>query len=84
MIGEKWRGLLKLDNLEDGAVCLILIIPCNAQEATANLLGPIIMNSESRIGMQLLLVNPDYSSRHLIFRESSKPAASKESNNAGA
>ncbi len=84
MIGEKEREVLKLDNLEDGAVCLILIIPDNPQEATANLLGPIVMNSESRIGMQLVLVNPDYSARYRIFEQGSGPGAGKESKNAGA
>jgi flagellar assembly factor FliW len=70
MIGEKERTLLQLKKPEDGAVCLILMIPGNPREATANLLGPIVMNAESRIGLQLVLVNPDYNARHRIFADS--------------
>lgn len=68
MIGRKEMETLKLDTVDDGVVCLILTIPESPQEATANLLGPIVMNSESRLGMQLILVNPDYSTRHRIFK----------------
>jgi len=75
MIGEKERQILQLENIEAAAVCLILIIPDNPTDATANLLGPIIMNSDSRLGMQLVLVNPDYSARHRIFGPSTSQAA---------
>lgn len=67
MVGEKERELLKLQKVEDAAVCLILVIPQDPMEATANLLGPIIMNSATRLGIQLVLVNPDYGTRHKIF-----------------
>lgn len=69
MIGEKERALLDLDDLSDGVVCLILTIPDDPREATANLLGPIVMNSEKRLGMQIVLVNPEYSTRFRIFAE---------------
>lgn len=82
MIGQKEKELLQLARVEDAAVVLILIIPANAMEATANLLGPIVMNSASRIGMQIVLVNPDYSTRHRIFQAA--PDDGKEARNAGA
>jgi flagellar assembly factor FliW len=83
MIGEKERDLLELDRPEDAAVCLILNIPENFQDATANLLGPIVMNGESRRGMQLVLVHPDYSARHRIFR-SETPGEGEEGAHASA
>ncbi len=67
MIGEKERGVLQLTDLTDGVVCLILSIPDDPQEATANLLGPVVMNAEARVGMQMVVVNPEYSTRHRIF-----------------
>jgi flagellar assembly factor FliW len=84
MIGEKERSLLQLDSIEAGVVCLILIIPDDPSETTANLLGPIVMNSETRLGMQLVLVNPDYSARHRVFDQPSAPSDDKEAHSAGA
>lgn len=68
VIGAKEQETLKLSTPDDAATCLILVIPDDPQETTANLLGPIVMNSESRIGMQLVLVNPDYSTRFKVFK----------------
>lgn len=68
IIGSKEQDLLKLAKPDDAAVCLILVIPEDPQETTANLLGPIVMNSESRLGMQLVLVNPEYSTRYKVFK----------------
>lgn len=68
IIGLKEKDLLQLEEPEDAAVCLILVIPEDPQETTGNLLGPIVMNSKSRIGMQMVLVNPDYSTRYKIFK----------------
>lgn len=68
IIGSKEQDLLKLAKPDDAAVCLILVIPEDPQETTANLLGPIVMNSESRLGMQLVLVNPGYSTRYKVFK----------------
>ena len=67
MIGEKERALLSLASLEDAVVCLILYIPPDPQEMTANLLGPVLFNAEARLGMQLVLVNPEYSTKHRVF-----------------
>ena len=71
-LGEKERSLLQLENAEDAAVCTILIIPDNFQDSTANLLGPIVMNATNRIGMQMVLLNPDYSTRHRLFQQTSE------------
>lgn len=73
LIGEKERQVLKLDKPEDAVVCLILVIPKNPVEATANLLGPLVMNTETRLGMQIVLVNPQYSTRYRLFRDPNAP-----------
>lgn len=83
-IGQKERDTIQLDELEDAVVCLILVIPENFEDATANLLGPIIMNSEKRLGMQLVLVNPEYSARHKIFAGQGNARPAGESGNASA
>ena len=80
VIGEKERQTLQLEKVEDAVVCVILVIPKDAMDATANLLGPLVMNTETRIGMQLVLVNPEYSTRHRLFAA----AEGKEAADAGA
>lgn len=73
VIGEKERQILKLDNAEDAVVCLILVIPKDPVEATANLLGPLVMNTETRLGMQVVVVNPHYSTRYRLFKDPNAP-----------
>ena len=68
LIGEKERQLLKLAKPEDAVVCLILVIPKNPADATANLLGPLVMNTETRMGIQVVVVNPQYSTRYRLFK----------------
>lgn len=84
MIGSKERDLLQVNNPAEVVICLIMIIPEDPREATANLLGPILMNSESRRGMQLVVVNPEYSTRHRIFAERGGSADGREARHVGA
>ncbi len=78
MISDKEREILGLQRPEDAAVCVILQIPADPQEATANLLGPIVMNAETRIGMQLVLINPEYSTRYPLFQREGAAADKEE------
>lgn len=80
LLGEKERQVLQLENPEDAVVCLILVIPKDPVEATANLLGPLVMNTETRLGMQVVVVNPQYSTRHRLFKD---PNAPKDAEGAG-
>ena len=95
LIGDKERQVLQLENPEDAVVCLILVIPENPVEATANLLGPLVMNTETRLGMQIVVVNPQYSTRYRLFKDPNESNAgqadttvskdgSEEAANAGA
>lgn len=78
MIGEKERQVLKLEKAEDAVVCLILVIPKNPMDATANLLGPLVMNTETRLGMQVVVVNPQYSTRYRLFVDKSEKTEKTE------
>lgn len=69
LIGDKERQVLELEKPEDAVVCLILVIPKDPAQATANLLGPLVMNTETRLGMQIVVVNPQYSTRYRLFRD---------------
>lgn len=69
LLGTREQEILRLEKPEDAVVCVILVIPDDPRETTANLLGPIVMNAETRIGMQVILMNPEYSTRYRIFAE---------------
>ncbi|MDR1612436.1 MAG: flagellar assembly protein FliW [Planctomycetota bacterium] len=73
VIGEKERQVLQLESVDDAVVCLILVIPKNPMDATANLLGPLVMNVETRLGMQVVVVNPQYSTRYRLFTDPNAP-----------
>jgi flagellar assembly factor FliW len=61
------QELLGIESAEDAAVCLILTLAADPAETTANLLGPIVMNAETRLGMQLVLVEETYTTRYRVF-----------------
>jgi flagellar assembly factor FliW len=69
MIGHLEMDLLEAGSLDELVTCLILSIPDDPNEMTANLLGPIVFNSEKRIGKQLVLINPEYSTKHKVFAD---------------
>jgi flagellar assembly factor FliW len=47
----------------------IVTIPANPQEMTINLQGPILINTETRLAKQLVLVNSDYHIKHSLVED---------------
>ena len=64
---------LQIEKPEDLVVCVILSIPSDPWKMTANLLGPVIFNAEKRLGKQLVLTGPEYTTKHPVFPDG-KPA----------
>ncbi len=83
MISDTEQETLKIQGAEDAVICVILRIAQDPTESTANLLGPIVMNTVTRIGMQMVVVNPNYSTKHYIFRPGGD-GDEQEAHNAGA
>lgn len=48
---------------------VIVTVPENPMEMTANLQGPIIVNRDTRVGRQSISLNPEYGVRHPILKE---------------
>ena len=46
---------------------VIVTLPDNPQELSANMQGPILINTENNLAKQLVLVNSDYRIKHMIF-----------------
>jgi flagellar assembly factor FliW len=49
------------------AVMAIVTVPKNAQEMTANLMAPILVDCRTRTGCQLVLDTGRYSTRHTLL-----------------
>jgi len=59
---------IALDDVSDGIVLTVLSVPQgDPRGMTANLLGPIVINQDKRLGFQLVLNNTDYPTRFPIF-----------------
>ena len=46
---------------------VIVTLPDDPQELSANMQGPILINTENNLAKQLVLVNSDYRIKHMIF-----------------
>jgi flagellar assembly factor FliW len=66
---------LKLENEDDAVISVIITIPNNPQNMTANLKAPLVFNLKNRSGKQLILSNSSYTTRHNIMEEVKKQSA---------
>ncbi|MHC4870338.1 MAG: flagellar assembly protein FliW [Planctomycetota bacterium] len=77
ILGQKELDALSAKSVDELITCLILCIPENPHDMTANLLGPIVFNAEKRVGMQLVLINPDYSTKYKVFADPEQETGDK-------
>ncbi len=52
---------------EDGLVCVILVVPQDPRQITANLRGPIVINPACQLGFQLVLAGEEYPVKKRLF-----------------
>ncbi len=70
---------LGLKTEEDAVISVIITIPTNPQNMTANLKAPLVFNLQTRRGKQLVLSNSAYTTRHNIMEEVRKQSTTGES-----
>lgn len=63
---------LALENEEDAIISVIITMPSNPQNMTANLKAPLVFNLKNRRGKQLILNASEYTTRHNIMEEVKK------------
>lgn len=66
---------LRLGSEDDAVISVIVTMPSNPQNMTANLKAPLVFNLKNRRGKQLILNNPAYTTRHNVMEELKKRAA---------
>ncbi len=59
-------GQLELTSFEDARVYSILTIPRNPSEISVNLRAPLVINVARRLCKQVVLLNEQYHTRHLV------------------
>jgi flagellar assembly factor FliW len=69
---------LELSSEEDAVISVIITMPSNPQNMTANLKAPLIFNLKNRKGKQIILNNTAYTTRHNIMEEVRKRAATAD------
>lgn len=62
-VGRLWN-----ESAERMIVFVIATIPADPRQATANLAGPLIIDAESREGVQIVLNADRWQTRHPVFR----------------
>jgi len=65
---EVETNLLEVEQPGDLAVWSIVTIKDQLETATVNLVAPVVLNERKRLGKQVILVDPNLSTRHALFR----------------
>lgn len=63
---------LKLQNINEAAVYTILTIPEKADEMSANLKAPLVINLQNKLAKQVVLQENEYNVHHPMFKELKK------------
>ncbi|MBF0442938.1 MAG: flagellar assembly protein FliW [Oligoflexales bacterium] len=77
-VSESEISDLELENEEDAVVSVIITMPNNPKNMTANLKAPLIFNLKNRKGKQIILSSSEYTTRHNIIEEVKKYTQNKE------
>ncbi|MFC1614778.1 flagellar assembly protein FliW [Gemmatimonadota bacterium] len=60
-------SILNIKDMDKLITCTIISISHNPFRMTANMQGPLVVNTENRKGKQLVLVDGNYTTRHTIL-----------------
>lgn len=58
---------LAVDSPDDLVVLLVLTIPKDIRKMTANLQAPLLINPKRRVGRQVIVASPEYTTKHYVF-----------------
>ena len=70
---------LKLTSTDEAIVLVILTIPSDPTNMTANLLGPLVFNADKKLAAQIVQTDPSLTTKFPVFGEGKMSAAPSES-----
>jgi flagellar assembly factor FliW len=68
-VNDESLGEIGVSRPEEALVFSIVTVPGEGGPATANLMGPLIVNKANRLGMQAVLADPRWRVKHDIMAE---------------
>ena len=74
-ISDSDAGFIGLTKAEDAVLYVIVSIPANPSDMTANLQGPLVINAANRQGRQIISSNSRHSVKVRILDEMERRAA---------
>lgn len=69
---------LAIHQQEEAFVLVLLTIPANPAEMTANLLGPLVFNAHTGVGRQVILTGSHYPVQYPVFPEGLNPVVASQ------
>ena len=60
---------------QEMSIYLVLTVPKDYKQTTANLVAPLVINPKNRQGIQYITTKNTYTTRHHIFRQDTKTAS---------
>ena len=72
VIPKSAQEKLELEDQKDIGIYSIVVVPEDMEKMTVNLLGPIVININKKLGKQIILDDERYSTKHYIFEQSSE------------
>ena len=71
-ISDEVEAELEIKSPSDVTVLVLLVIPEDVNQMTANLLAPIVINILSKRGRQVILDDKQYTTKHVLSEELSR------------
>lgn len=68
-VSETEISELSIESEEDAVISVIVTMPNNPQNMTANLKAPLVFNLQNRKGKQIILSHSEYATKHNIMDE---------------
>ena len=69
VLSKSVQEKLKIEDEKDVAVYSIVVVPEDIEKMTTNLLGPIVININKKLGKQVILDDDRYTTKHYIFKQ---------------
>lgn len=71
-LADKDAKDIELESPADSDIFAIVVVPDDPAKMTANLQGPIVVNTKKNIGKQVISTNPRHKLKHYILEEMQK------------
>lgn len=72
VIPKRVQEKLKIEEEKDVAIYSIVVVPEDMEKMTTNLLGPIVINANRKLGKQIILDDDRYTTKHFVFQQKSE------------